>query len=61
MENFSFCRLYILKEGRNFTTFLKENYAIAWDSGDVFTKNMLSIKLNMILIVLLEFAYIRHS
>ena len=32
MEIFSFCAMYIRKEGRNFTTVFKENYAIAWDS-----------------------------
>ena len=61
MEIFSFCAMYIRKEGRNFTTVFKENYAIAWDSWGVFTKNMLSMKLNMVLIVLLEFAYIGRS
>ena len=50
-------------EGRNFKTFLKENYAIALLGKIVikFTKNMLKIELNMMLIVLMEFAYITHS
>ena len=30
--------MYILIEGRNFKTFLKENYATAWDSCYLFTK-----------------------
>ena len=46
---------------RNFKTSLKENYAIALDSCCLFTKKILNMELNMILIVLMEFAYIRHS
>ena len=48
---------YILTEGRNFKTFLKENYAIALESCYLFTKKVLSTEL----IVLMEFAYIKHS
>ena len=44
-----------------FKTFLKENYAVALDSYYLFTIKMLKIKLNVILIVLMEFAYIRNS
>ena len=49
--------MYLFTEGRNFNTFLKENYAIALDVC-YFTKQMLNIEVNMILIVLMEFAYI---
>ena len=52
---------YILKEGRNFKTLLKENYAVALDSCYLFTKIMLKMDFNMILTVLKEFAHIRHS
>ena len=52
---------YILTEGRNFKTFLKENYAIALDSSYLLTENMLNMELSIILIVLMEFAYIKHS
>ena len=52
---------YILTEGRNFKIFLEENYANAFDSCYLFTKNMLNMELNMILIMLREVAYIRHS
>ena len=40
--------MYILREGRNFKTFLKENYAIALDS-----KIILNMKLNMTLIIIM--------
>ena len=36
---------YILTEGKNFKTFLKENYAIALDSCNLFTK-MLNMELH---------------
>ena len=39
---------------RNFKTFLKKNFAVALDSCFLFTKKMLNIELNMIL--LMEFA-----
>ena len=52
---------YILKEGRNFKTLLKENYAVALDSCYLFTKIMLQIELNMTFIALKEFVHIRHS
>ena len=52
---------YILTEGSDFKTFLRENYAIALNSCYLFTKQMLNMELNMMLIVLMEFAYIRHS
>ena len=47
--------MYILTErGRRFKTSFKENYAIALDSCYLFTKKMLSMLLDMILIVLME-------
>ena len=51
----------MLTKGKNFKTFLKENYPIALDSCFLFTKKTLNMKLNMILIALMEFAYIRYS
>ena len=50
---------YILSEGRKFKTFWKEK-AIALDSCYLLIKNLLNMELN-ILIVLMEFACIRHS
>ena len=47
---------YILTEGRNFKTFLKESYAIALDSCYIFTKKLLKMELNIMLIVFMEFA-----
>ena len=41
---------YILTEGRNFKTFLKENCAIAFDSCYLFTKEILNMELNIVLI-----------
>ena len=52
---------YILTEGRNFKTFLKEIFAFAWDITYILTKKVLIMQLSMILIVLMEFEYIRHS
>ena len=52
---------YLLIEGTNFKAFLKENYAIALDSCYLFTYHMLNREMKMILIVLMEFAYITHS
>ena len=52
---------YTLTKGRDFKTFLRENYAIALDSCYLFTKNMLTMGLDMILIVLMVFAYVTHS
>ena len=52
---------YILTEGRNFKTFLKEILAFAWDVSYIFTKKVLIMELSMILTVLMEFEYIRHS
>ena len=55
-------RSYVLTEGRNFKTFLmKEKYIISLDSCYLFTKKMLNTQLNVMLIVLMEFAYIIHS
>ena len=51
----------MLTEDRNVKTLLKENYAVTLDSCYLFSKKMLSMKLNMMLIVLMEFAYNRHS
>ena len=45
---------------RNFKTFWKESYAIALDSCQLFTTKMLNMESN-ILIVLIEFVYIRNS
>ena len=45
---------YKLTEGKNFKTFLKENYAIALDICYLFTTEMLKMDLNMISIVLME-------
>ena len=53
--------MYILKEGRNFKTFLKENYTITLESCYSFTKKMLNMELNLILVALMEFANVRHS
>ena len=53
--------IYILIEGRNFKTFLKENYAVALGSYYIFTKKLLKVELNMMLIVLMELAHIRHT
>ena len=52
---------YILTEGRNFKTFLKEILAFAWDIIYILTKKVLIMQLSMILIVLMEFEYVRHS
>ena len=50
---------HILTEGGNFKTFLKEGYAVDLDSCFIYTKKNVKIaKLNMILIVLMECAYI---
>ena len=48
----------MLTEGRNFKTFLKQNYANALDSCYIFTKKLLNMELTMLLIVLMKFAYI---
>ena len=53
-----YMNMYILTEGRNFETFSKVNYAIALDSCYLSTKKILNTELNMILIVLIRFAYI---
>ena len=52
---------HIITEGRNFKTFLKENYAIALDCCYLFTIKILNMELKMIMIMLIEFIYIRHS
>ena len=52
---------YILKEGRNFKTLLKEIYAVVLDSCYMFTKKMLNMEWGMMLIGLMESAYISHS
>ena len=59
---------FLLTGGRNFKTFLKENYAIALQlrflrtvfskKRTVFSKTMLDMELNMMLIVLMKFAYV---
>ena len=53
--------MYILTKGMNFKTFLKENYVITLGSCYLFTKKILNMELNLILIVLMEFANIMHS
>ena len=50
---------YKLTEGRNFKIFLKANYTAALDSCYMFTKKKLNMELNIMLIVLIEYAYIR--
>ena len=40
---------YILTKGRNFKTFLKENYAVGLVNCYLFTKKVLNIKLNVML------------
>ena len=52
---------YILTEGRNSKTFWEENYAVALDSCCLCTKKLLNMELNMMLVVLMQFACIRHS
>ena len=49
-----------MTEGRNFKTFLKENYAIALNSCYLFNKKMLNMKMRMIFLVLKKFTNIRH-
>ena len=51
---------YILIEGKNVKTFLKEKYAIALGSCYLFTKLSKNIE-HGVLIVLMDFVYIRHS
>ena len=53
--------IYILKEDRNFKTFLKEDYTIGLDSCYIFTEKMLNKESNRMVIVVMESAYIRHS
>ena len=54
--------MYTLTKGRNFKTFLRENYAVARGSCYLFTKKtLLNMELNIILIVLMVFANIKHS
>ena len=54
--------LYICSEGRNFKTFFEENYAITVvESCYLFTKKMLKMELNLILILLMRFGNIRYS
>ena len=45
---------YILTENKSFKTFLKENEAIASGSFYIFTKKMLNLDFNMMLIVRIE-------
>ena len=40
---------HIITEGRNFKTFLKENYAIALDCCYLFTIKILNMELKMII------------
>ena len=51
--------MYLLTEGRDFKTFLKENYVITLDSCYVFAKKTLNMELNLILAVLMESAKIK--
>ena len=49
-------------ERRKFQKFLIERaYARALDSFDLFAKKMLNMELNMMLIMLMETTFIRHS
>ena len=50
-----------ITEDRNFKIFLKENYTITLHSSYLFTKKMLKMEFNLLLIVFMEFANIRHS
>ena len=52
---------YILAEDRNFKTFLKKDYAVALNCCYMSTKKMLNMELNIMLMLLLKFVYIRHS
>ena len=51
-----YTNIYILTEGRNFQTFSNIYYAIALDS--CYFQKILNMELDMILIVLMEFAYV---
>ena len=51
---------YIVTASRDFKTFLEENDAITLESFNLFTKKMFNMELNMMLIVLTDFAYIIH-
>ena len=51
---------YILTECRNFEAFLKENYELPRTVVRYSLKKCQTWKFNMILIVLMDFAYIRH-
>ena len=51
--------MYLLTEGGDFKTFLKENYVITLDSCYVFAKKTLNMELNLILAVLMESAKIK--
>ena len=51
---------YLLTEDKNLKTFLKENYSVGLDSCYIFTKNMLNMELNIMLMVPMEFACIRN-
>ena len=61
MWTFTDMNTYKLTEGRNFKILLKANYTAALDSCYMFTKKTLNIELNIMLIVLIEYAYIRDS
>ena len=50
--------IYKLTWDTNFKTFLKERHPIGSDSCYIFIKNMLNMDLKMMLIVLMEFAFI---
>ena len=59
----SSCFRYELADGRNFKTFLKENYAVALDSCDWFTKLRKNVDHGTehdVLIIPMDFTYTRH-
>ena len=49
---------YILTEGRNFRTFLKENYGIALEMTVIKSKMEMERELTIILIVLMQFTFL---
>ena len=53
--------MYLHTEGRDFKKSLTKNYAIALDSCYLFTKEIWNLQLSIILIVLMEFWYLRKS
>ena len=53
---------YLMTEGRNFKTFLKDNFGINLDSCYIFTKKIVEHEIeHNVSTVLMEFSYIRRS